>query len=75
MTMTPKGFVYVAESPVLAVKPGGKVRLPFTIETASGPKARGHEYTLLGYSVPRGYAIVDIGDDERLIDPELLEAC
>ena len=76
ITMTPKGFAYIAKSPVLSARPGDKVRLPFTIETASGPKLRGHEYILLGYSVPRGYAIINVEDvEELLLDPELLEVC
>lgn len=70
--MTPSGFAFTPESPVCGFRPDQKVRVKEArLSPLDWPYA-GREGILRGYSIPRGYAIVDFGDCEHLIHPESL---
>lgn len=79
--LTSKGFAFSPKSSVSPFGRGDRVKIKVTISDSLEPglhtsddwPLRGREGVLLGYSVPRGYAIVDFGSgEERLIHPENL---
>lgn len=74
MKLSPKGHQIQTTSRATPIKPATRVRYPVGPNQIHGIPERSIEGVLLGFSVPRGYAVIalDTGE-EYLAHPEWME--